>query len=329
MPGKSIRRRRQSFPTTLLSILCLSSQLSLSSYYSDAFLLSPNTRRLAFLTKTHEDAAAKTKTTIPTTTFAPVGSCTNTINFQSSQHQQFYRHGSRCGPFKSSMTAESETETKVEEDGVHDKNGVQTPETETKIPSSSSSDKHNKVPDADDANGVHVPNELDVPTLTAAGGYTHTTTSRAKISAANKGKVPWNKGKGRSEETKRKIAEGVRRKNRERFLQKLKDMGVTEEEYEQQKKEERRKKDAERRARRTANGGYTPTEETKAKISKILKKKYAEGGVKRKKSSKPARKGFKHSEATRAKISESLRKKWSEVSNMDTDRCWIQDAGPK
>ena len=104
-----------------------------------------------------------------------------------------------------------------------------------------------------------------MPQPTENGGYSHTSASRAKISAANKGKTPWNKGQHRSEETRARIAEGVRRKNRERFLQKLQDLNVTEEEYEQQKKEARRAKEKERRARRTANGGYTPTNATNKK----------------------------------------------------------------
>lgn len=155
----------------------------------------------------------------------------------------------------------------------------------------------------------------DKPTLTANGGYTHTTASKAKISAANKGKIPWNKGKERSPEVKARIAEGVRRRNRERFLAKLADMGLTEEEYELQKKEERRKKDAERRARKTAKGGYTPTEETKAKISTILKEKWAKGEIKKRETTGVRRKGFKHSEETKQKIREALKKKWAEDKN--------------
>eukprot|EP00559_Dactyliosolen_fragilissimus_P004205 CAMPEP_0184865662 /NCGR_PEP_ID=MMETSP0580-20130426/18782_1 /TAXON_ID=1118495 /ORGANISM="Dactyliosolen fragilissimus" /LENGTH=510 /DNA_ID=CAMNT_0027364949 /DNA_START=586 /DNA_END=2115 /DNA_ORIENTATION=- len=164
----------------------------------------------------------------------------------------------------------------------------------------------------DDISSSSSPHPPERPIATDAGGYTHTSASRAKISAANKGKTPWNKGKARSEETKARIAEGVRRKNRERFLLKLKDLGMTEEEYEANKKEERRKKDAERRARRTENGGYRPTEETKAKISKILKEKFANGEIKKKKRSGPYRKGFKHSEETKEKIRASLKKKWAE-----------------
>jgi len=154
--------------------------------------------------------------------------------------------------------------------------------------------------------------EDDAPQPTENGGFTHTAASRAKISAANKGKTPWNKGRQRSEETKARIAAGVRARNRERFLQKLKEMGLTEDQYTAQKKEERRKKDAEKRARRTSKGGYRPTEETKQKISKILKQKYATGEVKRRPiDPSKVRRGFTHSPETRQKISESLRQRWA------------------
>lgn len=152
----------------------------------------------------------------------------------------------------------------------------------------------------------------DVPQPTDNGGYTHTAASRAKIGAANKGKTPWNKGKNRSEAVKAKIAAGVRRKNRERFLEKLKEMGMTEEEYEAQQQEEKRKQEQEKMARRTEKGGYRPTEETKAKISKILKEKHARGEIKpRTVDPKKVRRGFTHSEETRAKISESLKNRWA------------------
>jgi hypothetical protein len=152
----------------------------------------------------------------------------------------------------------------------------------------------------------------DIPRPTANGGYSHTKASRAKIAAANKGKTPWNKGKQRSEGTKARIAAGVRARNRERFLLKLQDMGVTEEAYEETKKAARREKDRERRSRRTSKGGYRPTEETKAKISRILKEKHANGEIKpRKIDLSKVRRGFKHSDETKAKISEALRQRWA------------------
>jgi hypothetical protein len=156
----------------------------------------------------------------------------------------------------------------------------------------------------------------DVPLPTDNGGFSHTTSSRAKISAANKGKTPWNKGKTRSPEVRARIAAGVNAKNRERFLVKLADLGVTEEEFEQQKKDERNKKAAESRARKTEKGGYRPTDETKQKISAILKAKWANGEMpKRRVDPTKVRKGFKHTDETRAKISEALREKWASDDN--------------
>jgi hypothetical protein len=152
----------------------------------------------------------------------------------------------------------------------------------------------------------------DAPLPTPNGGFTHTAASKAKISASNKGRTPWNKGRQRSPEVKARIAAGVRARNRAAFLQKLDEMGLTEEEYELQKKEERRRKEAERRNRKTEKGGYRPTEETKQKISEVLKTKWANGEIsKRRTDPSKVRRGFTHSEETRAKISASLRKRWA------------------
>jgi NUMOD3 motif len=163
---------------------------------------------------------------------------------------------------------------------------------------------------------VQKPGDLDddedVPRPTENGGYSHTQASRAKISAANKGKTPWNKGLQRPEDVKARIAAGVRAKNRERFLLKLQEMGITEEEYDEQKRKERNEKEAEKRARRTEKGGYRPTEETKRKISEILKQKFSTGEIKpRFIQPVNVRRGFTHSDETRQKISESLRRRWA------------------
>ena len=61
-----------------------------------------------------------------------------------------------------------------------------------------------------------VEGEESTVTITEAGGRPHTATSRARISAANKGKEPWNKGGRHSEETRLKIAEGARNAARKR-----------------------------------------------------------------------------------------------------------------
>lgn len=71
---------------------------------------------------------------------------------------------------------------------------------------------------------------------TVAGGYAHTNKSKIKISKANKGNVPWNKGKERSALQRAKIAAGVRARNREALLKKLAVLELTEEEYEAKQK---------------------------------------------------------------------------------------------
>ena len=73
--------------------------------------------------------------------------------------------------------------------------------------------------------------------LTEKGGYTHTTSSRYKIGAANKGNVPWNKGKNRSEESKAKIGMAVRARNQALLAANLKKLGLATEDYEKSKLE--------------------------------------------------------------------------------------------
>merc|ERR1712192_6452 len=72
---------------------------------------------------------------------------------------------------------------------------------------------------------------------TAKGGYAHTNRSKSLISKANTGNTPWNKGKFRSSADRAKIAAGVRARNRAILLEKLKRLGMSEEEYNQKKKE--------------------------------------------------------------------------------------------
>jgi hypothetical protein len=225
---------------------------------------------------------------------------------------------------------DSETQVDVEVSGLtgqqHSKNSASDREDSShRIAVNGDTDTRTKVSHFPTFNGVTHSNgpasvtsaspqhEEDHPRPTENGGYTHTNASRAKISAANKGKTPWNKGKSRSDETRAKIAAGVRARNRQRFLEKLEDLGVTEEQYEEQKREVKRDREAERRARRTENGGYRPTEATKQKISQILKEKYASGEVKpRTIDPTKVRKGFTHSDETRRKISESLKRRWAD-----------------
>lgn len=89
------------------------------------------------------------------------------------------------------------------------------------------------IEDCDDDDEDLLPTELR---KTVAGGYAHTNKSKIKISKANRGNVPWNKGKERSALQRAKIAAGVRARNREALLKKLAVLGLTEEEYEVKQK---------------------------------------------------------------------------------------------
>ncbi|VEU33553.1 unnamed protein product [Pseudo-nitzschia multistriata] len=90
---------------------------------------------------------------------------------------------------------------------------------------------------------------------TEKGGYSHTNLSKSRISKANKGNKPWNFGKRRSSADRAKIAAGVRARNRTILLQKLKHLGMTEEEYLIKKKEIKYLRERVRRAK-LANGKH-------------------------------------------------------------------------
>jgi hypothetical protein len=88
---------------------------------------------------------------------------------------------------------------------------------------------------------------------TTKGGYAHTNKSRILISKANRGNVPWNKGKNRSESEKSKIAAGVRARNREVLLKTLDRLNMTEDEWHQKKKEIKFLRERVRRAKKASN----------------------------------------------------------------------------
>jgi hypothetical protein len=66
---------------------------------------------------------------------------------------------------------------------------------------------------------------------TTRGGYWMKGSQRAKIGAANKGNIPWNRGKHRSSADRARIAAGVRARNHTILLQKLERLGMTEDEW--------------------------------------------------------------------------------------------------
>lgn len=85
-------------------------------------------------------------------------------------------------------------------------------------------------------------------------GRPHTAESRAKISAANKGKTPWNQGKRHSEATKARIRERTKLAMEQRRRQKVAEMGMTLEEYDEMKRAEA---EAEKEKKRMARKNVT------------------------------------------------------------------------
>lgn len=85
--------------------------------------------------------------------------------------------------------------------------------------------------------------------VTDKGGYAHTKLSRLRISHANKGNEPWNKGKNRSGQDKARISAGVRARNQALLEAKLKRLGMTQEEWKSKKKELKYVRERLRRAR--------------------------------------------------------------------------------
>ena len=110
-------------------------------------------------------------------------------------------------------------------------------------------------PKIDDDSSISSDDQAQLPSFarkTAKGGYAHTDKSRARISKANKGNTPWNKGKNRSENVKAKISAGVRARNRAVLLEKLRKLGMTEEEWIQKKKEIKYLRERVRKAKQAA-----------------------------------------------------------------------------
>ena len=87
---------------------------------------------------------------------------------------------------------------------------------------------------------------------TERGGYAHTNQTKSRISQANTGNTPWNKGRNRSSEDRAKIAAGVRARNRAILLEKLKRLGLSEEEWYAKKKEIKYLRERVRRAKVSA-----------------------------------------------------------------------------
>jgi hypothetical protein len=139
-------------------------------------------------------------------------------------------------------------------------------------------------------------------------GRAHTDSSRAKISAANKGKTPWNVGKQHSEETKRRIAEKTKEAMLRRKTEKAAEMGLTIEEMDALKEKE--KIDKKRQAASLKPKGLTA--DGRKRISESLKKRWEDPEY-REKYSNMTRGHRAHSNDTRARIAEKIKLKWQDA----------------
>jgi len=131
----------------------------------------------------------------------------------------------------------------VEDDNVKDEE--ESSKTSEFVPSSRTKLRKKKSYDAIDP-GDSLPS---FARKTERGGYAHTNKTKSKISQANTGNTPWNKGSNRSSADKAKIAAGVRARNRAILLEKLKRLGLSEEEWYAKKKEIKYLRERVRRAK--------------------------------------------------------------------------------
>ena len=135
-------------------------------------------------------------------------------------------------------------------------------------------------------------------------GRPHTAISKAKISAANKGKVPWNIGRKHSEETKLRIAAKTREAMVRKKTEEAKKLGLTLKEFEETKEKKKLEKKKEK-----LKGGLTV--EGRERISASLKARWKDPEY-RKLYTVNFRGNRNHSESTRAKISEAIKAKWQD-----------------
>jgi hypothetical protein len=117
-----------------------------------------------------------------------------------------------------------------------------------------------------------------MPTIlrkTGKGGYMHTKLSRSRISKANRGNTPWNKGKERSAADKAKIAVAVRARNAAILKEKLKKFDMTEEAFRAKQKEIKYLRERVRRAKVAAKKKRQQLDEGALKLQVELEEKTA------------------------------------------------------
>jgi len=144
----------------------------------------------------------------------------------------------------------------------------------------------------------------------AQKGHPQSEASKNKISIANKGKEPWNKGVKHSDETRAKIAAASTRNARVKLEAKAAAMGMSLAEWDANLEEKRLER--EKRPR-------IISEETRAKISMALKARWSDPEYKKEMKNKLSAnlrnntgQVRTHSPDTRKRISEALKKKWAE-----------------
>ncbi len=151
--------------------------------------------------------------------------------------------------------------------------------------------------------------EPEVDVTGTIPGRPHTPESRAKISAANKGKRPWNKGIGHSEETKARIRERTKEAMEAKKREKVAAMGMTLEEFEAMKVMEA---ESEKARKREAKRNLTQSADYKARLSQRMKERWQNPQYREKALKHLNESRAMQTEETRAKISATMKKIWEE-----------------
>jgi hypothetical protein len=137
-------------------------------------------------------------------------------------------------------------------------------------------------------------------------GRPHSAESKAKISAANKGKQPWNVGKVHSEETKRRIAEKTKEAMLKRKVEQAALLGMSLEEYSNRNKVTKEQKHSSHTSEKRGI-----TEDGRRRISESLKKRWQDPAY-RERILYSGAFNRSHSPETKARISEAIKLKWQD-----------------